>query len=130
MIESNAKFDVERNKLMSDTTLAFLEKFKGDIEKMKQAAPDMVKGFGGMFLNIMKDGALKKKEKELVALGIAVAQRCEPCIRLHVQKCLEAGNTAPEVLEAATVAVMMQGGPAYTHIPVVIEALEALTPKA
>lgn len=115
---------------MSNTTLAFLEKFKGDSEKMKQAAPDMMKGFGGLFLSIMKDGALKKKEKELVALGIAVAQRCESCIKLHVQKCLEAGNTAPEIIEAATVAVLMQGGPAYTHIPVVIEALEALAPKS
>jgi AhpD family alkylhydroperoxidase len=114
---------------MANDTLAFLEKFKGDIETMKQAAPDMVKGFGGMFLHIMKDGALKNKEKELVALGIAVAQRCEPCIKLHTQKCLGAGNTAPEILEAATVAVMMQGGPAYTYIPVVIEALEALAPK-
>ena len=115
---------------MANNTLAFLEKFKGDIEKMKASAPDMMKGFGGLFLNIMKDGALKKKEKELIALGIAVAQRCEPCINLHVQKCLEAGNSPAEVLEAATVAVMMQGGPAYTHIPVVIEALEALAQKA
>jgi AhpD family alkylhydroperoxidase len=115
---------------MTDKTQLFLEKFKGDFEKMQQAAPDMVKGFGGMFLNIMKDGALKKKEKELVALGIAVAQRCEPCINLHVQKCLDAGNTPAEVLEAACVAVMMQGGPAFTHIPVVMEALEALAPKS
>ena len=115
---------------MSSTTLAFLEKFKGDFEKMQQAAPDMVKGFGGLFQATMKDGALKKKEKELVALGIAVAQRCEPCINLHVQKCLEAGNSPAEILEAACVAVMMQGGPAYTHIPGVMVALEALAPKA
>jgi AhpD family alkylhydroperoxidase len=78
----------------------------------------------------MKDGALTTKQKELIALGIAVAQRCEPCINLHVQKCLGAGNTSAEVLEAASVAVMMQGGPAYTHIPVVMEALEALSPKS
>jgi hypothetical protein len=47
------KLNPTRNEqpVMSDT-LAFLEKFKGDFEKMKQAAPDMVKGFGGMFLNI------------------------------------------------------------------------------
>jgi AhpD family alkylhydroperoxidase len=113
---------------MSDT-LAVIEKFKGASEKMKQSAPDMTKGFGGMFLNIMKDGALKTKQKELVALGIAVAQRCEPCIHLHVQKCLNAGNSPAEILEAAGVAVMMQGGPAYTYIPVVMEALEALAPK-
>jgi AhpD family alkylhydroperoxidase len=114
---------------MSDKTQAFLEKFKGDIEKMSKAVPDMVRGFGGLFLNIMKDGALKTKEKELVALGIAVAQRCEPCINLHVSKCLGAGNSPAEILEAACVAVMMQGGPAYTHIPVVMEALESLAPK-
>lgn len=53
----------------------------------------------------------------------------EPCINLHVQKCLDAGNSPAEILEAASVAVMMQGGPAYTHIPVAMEALEALAPK-
>jgi AhpD family alkylhydroperoxidase len=115
---------------MANDTLAFLEKFKGDFETMRQAAPDLVKGFGGMFLHIMRDGALKRKDKELVALGIAVAQCCEPCITLHVQKCLEAGNSAPEILDAAAVAVTMQGGPAYMHIPVVLDALAALAPKS
>jgi AhpD family alkylhydroperoxidase len=114
---------------MSDKTLLFFEKFKGDVEKMKLSVPGMVKGFAGLFQGVMKEGALKTKEKELVALGIAVAQRCEPCINLHVQKCLEAGNSAAEILEAACVAVMMQGGPAYTHIPVVINALESLDGK-
>ena len=115
---------------MSINTLEFLEKFKSDFEKMTQAAPEMMKGFGGMFLHIMKDGALKRKEKELVALGIAVAQCCAPCIALHVQKCLDAGNSPAEILEAASVAVMMQGGPAYMHMPDVLEALAALAPKS
>ena len=115
---------------MTDKTQSFLEKFKGDAEKMKQAAPDMVRGFGGLFANVMKDGALKAKEKELVALGIAVAQHCEPCIRLHVQKSLLAGNSEAEIIEAASVAVMMQGGPAYTHVPIVIETLESLASKS
>jgi AhpD family alkylhydroperoxidase len=92
---ANKQVNQERNKNMSDT-LAFLEKFKTASEKLKQAAPDMMKGFGGLFASIMKDGALKAKEKELVALGIEVAQRCEPCINLHVQKCLAAGNTPPK----------------------------------
>ena len=111
---------------MPNKTEQFFEKFKGDSEKMKLAVPGMVKGFGALFQGVMKDGALKAKEKELVALGIAVAQHCEPCINLHVQKSLAAGNSAAEILEAACVAVMMQGGPAYTHIPVVIDALESL----
>ncbi|MCL5097757.1 MAG: carboxymuconolactone decarboxylase family protein [Candidatus Omnitrophica bacterium] len=119
----------ERIIIMFNKATQFFDKFKTDFLKMKTAAPDIVSGFGGLFASVMKDGALKKKEKELVALGIAVAEHCEPCINLHVQKCLEAGNTPAEIIEAAGVAVMMQGGPAYTHIPFVMDALEALVPK-
>ena len=93
---------------------------------MKDQIPDAVHGFSGLFTKVMKDGALSHKEKELVALGIGVTQRCAPCIRLHVQKALDAGATSEQILEAASVAVMMGGGPAYTHIPIVMNALEAL----
>ena len=111
---------------MGNETKDFFEKFKNDIAKMKEQIPDAVGGFSGMFAKIMKDGALSVKEKEFVALGIGVAQRCAPCIRLHVQKCLDAGATKEQILEAACVAVMMGGGPAYTHIPIVIDTLQAL----
>jgi alkylhydroperoxidase/carboxymuconolactone decarboxylase family protein YurZ len=46
-------------------------------------------------------------------------------VNLHVQKCLQAGATREQVLEAAGVAVMMQGGPTYTWLPTVVEALDA-----
>ena len=36
-----------------------------------------------------------------------------------------AGATKEEILEAAGVAVMMQGGPGYVHLPLIIKALEA-----
>lgn len=112
---------------MNNSTKAFIEKFQADVQKLRQLTPDTVKGFGTLFSAVMKDGALTTKQKELVALGIAVAQRCSPCIILHVQKCLEAGCSKAEIMEAASVAVMMQGGPAYTHLPVVLDAIEALT---
>jgi len=111
---------------MANETTRFFEKFKSDVAKMKEQVPDTVNGFAGLFSKVMADGALSVREKELVALGIAVVQRCAPCIRLHVQKCLDAGATGQQVLEAASVAVMMGGGPAYTHIPVVMDTLEAL----
>ena len=111
---------------MSHHIKDFLEKFNIHTEKMKELTPDVMTGFGGMFQKIMKKGALSVKNKELIALAIGLAVRCEPCIILHVKKCLEAGATPEEILEAASVVVMMQGGPSYTHVPVVIEALEAL----
>jgi AhpD family alkylhydroperoxidase len=74
----------------------------------------------------MKEGALSVKHKELIAVGIAVATRCQPCIYSHVEKSLKAGATGAEIMEAAGVAVMMGGGPAYVYVPVVAAALEHL----
>ena len=111
---------------MTQETKEFFEKFQNDVGKMKQDVPDSLNGFMGMFGKVMRDGAISLLEKELVAVGIAVAIQCTPCIRLHVQKCLDAGATREQILEAASVAVMMAGGPAYTHIPVVMDTLEAL----
>jgi len=112
---------------MTNEAKEFFEQFKSDVAKMKEQSADAVNSFAALFSKIMKDGALSVREKELIALGIGVAQRCKPCIRLHVQKSLDAGATKEQILEAASVAIMMGGGPAYTHLPVVIDTLEALT---
>lgn len=105
----------------------FLAQFGKDSVKMKAMAGDMVDAFTGLFVKTMSDGALEAKQKELIALGIAVAKQCEPCITLHVKKSLDAGASKDEMLEACCVAVMMSGGPAYTHIPIVIKTIEQLT---
>ncbi len=111
---------------MPSETAAFFERWQTDQQHVKELAPEIVRGFGGMFQALMKEGALSVREKELIALGIGLAVRCVPCINLHVQKCLQAGATREQILEAAGVAVMMQGGPSYTHVPEVIRALEHL----
>lgn len=104
----------------------FFAEWPARFEKAKVAAPDAVKGFGGLFQALMKAGALSVREKELIALGIGMAMRCDPCVHLHIQKSLEAGATPEQILEAASVAVVMQGGPMFTYLPKVVEALEAL----
>lgn len=96
------------------------------MSRAKAAAPDVVKGFGGLFQAVMKEGAMSVREKELVALGIGLAMRCDNCVFAHVQKALRAGATREQVMETAGVAVMMQGGPTYTYLPKVVEALDAL----
>ena len=110
---------------MGESVKEFYEQFKKDQGRMQAAAPDLMKGFGTFYQAVTRKGALETKQKELVAVGIALAQSCEACIYLHVKKALGAGATRDEVLEAAAVGVMMQGGPAYTHFPYVLDALEA-----
>lgn len=91
---------------------------------MKAMAPEIGRAFAPFFQGLMKEGALTVKQKELIAVGISVAIRCEPCIDAHVEKAVKAGATGAEVMEAAGVAVMMGGGPAYTYAPLVSSALE------
>ncbi len=102
----------------------FYESWAPTMNAMKARAPDIGKAFGPFFKELMKDGAMSAKEKELVAVGIAVATRCEPCIYTHVEKCLKLGATPAQVMEAAGVAVMMGGGPNYVYTPVVSAALD------
>src|SRR5262245_52756091 len=104
----------------------FFEQWTTDRQKMKEQAPEIARSFGALHQTLMKEGALSVREKELIALGIGLAHRCTPCIDLHVQGCLKAGATREQVLEAAGVAVVMQGGPAFTHVPEVIQALDHL----
>jgi AhpD family alkylhydroperoxidase len=121
LIERNS-----RNIIMADDVAEFFENWPGKRQQIKEQASDVARGFGGFYQATMKDGALSVREKELIALGIALAQRCTPCINLHVQGCIKAGAAREQVLEAAGVAVVMQGGPAFTHFPEVIAALDHL----
>ena len=90
---------------------------------------ELVRGFGALHQAALKPGALSVMEKELIAMGIGLAMRCENCMYSHIQACLRAGATREQVLEAAGVAVLMQGGPTYTYLPRVVEALDALAPQ-
>ena len=69
------------------------------------------------------DGALEKKAKELIALGIGIAVRCDGCISYHINDALKAGASRREIIETISVAVMMGGGPSMVYG---CEALEAL----
>jgi AhpD family alkylhydroperoxidase len=96
------------------------------MSRAKSSAPEAAKGFGTLFQSVMREGALGVREKELVALGIGLALRCDPCVYAHAQKAKQAGASREQIIETAGVAVMMQGGPAYTYLPKLVEALDAL----
>jgi AhpD family alkylhydroperoxidase len=73
------------------------------------------------------DGALTAREKELIALGIAVQSQCEPCIAMHVKKALDMGLTKEEIGEACGVAILMGGGPALMYAAETMEIVDELS---
>ena len=115
---------------MSDHTSTPADTRARAMQAMKARAPEIGRAFAPFFQGLMKEGALTVKQKELIAVGISVAIRCEPCIDAHVEKAVKAGATGAEVMEAAGVGVMMGGGPAYTYAPLVWAALERVEGSA
>ena len=98
-------------------------------QKLAKYMPDTYKSFAGLHDSVMASGALDKKQKELIALGIAVASHCKPCIYQHTQAAVQEGATPTEVLEAAGVAVLMAGGPAFAHLPEILKVFDVLGVK-
>ena len=115
---------------MASHAKEYYENNASAMKDVRTLMPDVMKGFAALHQATMKAGALTVVEKELIALSIGLATRCENCIYSHVRAALNAGATREQVLEAAGVAVLMQGGPTYTYLPRVTEALAALEQPA
>lgn len=98
------------------------------MKPVRSQMPELLKGFSVLHQASMKDGALSVATKELIALAIGLASRCENCLYAHIRAAANAGATREQILEAAGVAVMMAGGPTYTYLPRVTEALDEVLP--
>ncbi|HNS21707.1 MAG TPA: carboxymuconolactone decarboxylase family protein [Sedimentisphaerales bacterium] len=72
------------------------------------------------------DGALSKKAKELVAVGISVVMDCESCLQWHIEQAAKAGATQREVLEAVEVGIEMGGGRATVSARFALDVMESV----
>jgi AhpD family alkylhydroperoxidase len=121
---------LKRGDVMATKAKEYYENNAAAMRPVRSMMPDLVKGFAALHQAAFKPGVLSVAQKELVALAIGLAVRCESCIYAHVDAALRAGASREQILEAAGVAVLMQGGPSYTYLPRVTEALDALAVPA
>ncbi|MBG3014656.1 carboxymuconolactone decarboxylase family protein [Proteus faecis] len=82
---------------------------------LSQNIPDVMKAFMSTTKAGGKEGALDAKTKELIAIAIAVANRCDGCIGFHTKTLVELGTTEQELAEALGVAIYMGGGPSVMY---------------
>lgn len=94
------------------------------IAKLHRDIPDTMKGFSMMTQAAGKEGALDKKTKELIALALGVASRCDGCIGFHTQKLSKLGATREEIVETLGMAIYMGGGPSLMYAAEAIDAFE------
>ena len=84
------------------------------------------KAFLDMEQSAFLDGALSKKYKELIAIGISVVINCESCMQWHIEQAVQCGATSQELLEAIEVGIEMGGGPATAYARFALAVIESL----
>jgi AhpD family alkylhydroperoxidase len=102
----------------------YRKELKSLIAALGKEAPEAIAGFSKLHEGAMKAGALDEKTKELIALGIGIASRCDGCIAFHVHEALVNGASRQEIVETIAVAVMMGGGPALMYSAHAMDALQ------
>ena len=77
-----------------------------------------------------RDGALTRKTKELIMVGITCALRAQRGVRIHSERALSLGATPQEVLEAMEIAAIPGGMPGlWLGVETLQELLELQSPK-
>jgi AhpD family alkylhydroperoxidase len=102
----------------------------GLLRNLRGGAPEVMKAFAGMAQAATAAKALDTKTKELIALGIAVAVRCDDCIAFHAKAAVQQGASREEIMETLGMAIYMGAGPSVMYATHALEAFEQFKPAA
>lgn len=111
---------------MVEDWLGLISGMNGAVRDLRRASPDIMKAFSDMARAAHGGEALDDRTRELVALGISVAVRCDPCIAYHAEGALKAGASRAEIAEALAMAVYMGAGPAVMYAAKALEAVDQI----
>ncbi len=100
------------------------------VRELHKAAPEVMKAFREMGGAAHAEGALDPKTKELLAVAISVAVRCDPCITYHVEGARRHGATRAELAETIGLAIYMGAGPSAMYAAQALEAYDQYADKA
>lgn len=100
------------------------------IGELHKTAPGPMKAFHEMGAAALESGALDAKTKELMAVAISVAVRCDPCVTYHVAGAQKRGATREEIAETVGLAVYMGAGPSAMYAAQALEAFDQWSEKA
>ncbi|MFT3976276.1 MAG: carboxymuconolactone decarboxylase family protein [Sphingomonas bacterium] len=96
----------------------------GAIKEVRLGSPEVTKAFSAMAAAATQAGALDSKVKELIALAISVAIRCDGCVAFHAKAAVKQGATREEVMETMGMALNMGAGPSLMYAAQAVEAFD------
>lgn len=103
-----------------DTAAAYSEALKA----LRGGATEPMKAFSSLARAALEPKALDTKTKELIALGISVAVRCDACVAFHAEAAVRQGASREEVLETMGMAIYMGAGPSVMYAAQALEAFD------
>ena len=106
------------------------KELSADLRQLRNGAPEVMKAFAGLAQAALAPGALEAKTKELIALGISVAARCDDGIAFQVEAAVRHGATREEVLETLGMAIYMGAGPSAMYASHALDAFTQFTAPA
>jgi AhpD family alkylhydroperoxidase len=115
---------------MNTDYIAYHEHLEQRLAQLGQELPGPMGGFARLHHKAVEQGALSAKTKELMALAISIAVRCDGCIAYHTHDAIAAGATRQELLETIGVAILMGGGPAAMYAAHAMDAIEQFMAQA
>ncbi len=105
---------------------SYLEETNAELAALKREIPETARAFAGLAKTATAPGAIDPKGKELIALGIGIAVRCDACIGFHVKAAARHGASREEIAETIAMAVYMGGGPSLMYGARALAAWDAL----
>lgn len=94
------------------------------LARLRADIPDTLRGFGALSQAALREGALDRKTKELIAMAIGVAARCDACLAFHAEALVRLGCERAEFEEMLAVSVYMGGGPSLMYAARALDAFE------
>ncbi len=94
---------------------ATARELSAELRNLRGGAGEVMKHFSAIAQAALAPNALDAKTKELIALAISVAVRCDDCIAFHTKAAVEHGASREEVLETLGMAIYMGAGPAVMY---------------
>ena len=86
------------------------------LKEMGKLAPEAFKAWLALDQIVSReDGAIPRKYRELIALGVAFTTQCPYCIEAHVKGAKTAGASREEITESSLIAAALRAGGAATH---------------
>lgn len=106
---------------------AYMRNMRRQLQAFNKTRPETARGFSALTRGAVDHGVLDHKTKELVALGIAVSTRCEPCVGFHVESLITLDATREEVADVLAMCVQMGGGPSLMYAAKALDAWDQFT---